>query len=119
MLRIYARVLAAVLVVIAVAVALRIPSAGRGASVLLYVGSAAIFAYAGFTRRNSGIIRSVAAAMGSFFLLSGVLVALLMSILGFPFEGRGWEVGLVHAAFGGLTMACAVLLPCDDESASR
>jgi hypothetical protein len=28
-------------------------------------------------------------------------------------------VGLVHAAFGGLTMACAVLLPCDDESDSR
>ena len=51
MLRIYARVLAAVLVVIAVAVALRIPSAGRGASVL-YVGSAAIFAYAGLSRRN-------------------------------------------------------------------
>jgi len=118
MLRIYARVLAAVLVLIAVAVALRIPSAGRDVSVL-YVGSAAIFAYAGLSRRNSGIIRSVVAAMGVFFLLSGVLVALLMSILGFPFEGRGWEVGLVHAAFGGLTMACAVLLPCDDESARR
>ena len=118
MLRIYARVLAAVLVVIAVAVALRIPSAGRGASVL-YVGSAAIFAYAGLSRSSSAIIRSVVASMGVFFLLLGVLVALLMSILGFPFEGRGWEVGLVHAAFGGLTMACAVLLPCDDESARR
>jgi hypothetical protein len=47
------------------------------------------------------------------------MVALAMSILGFPFGGRGWEVGLVHAAFGGLTMACAVLLPCDDESAPR
>jgi hypothetical protein len=40
-----------------------------------------------------------------------------MGILGFPFEGKGWEVGLAHAGFGGLTMACAVLLPCDDESA--
>jgi len=47
------------------------------------------------------------------------LVAFTMSVLGFPFEGRGWESGLVHAAFGGLTMVCAVLLPCSDESASR
>ncbi len=86
---------------------------------VLYLSSAAIFAYAGFSRRSFAIIRSVVAAMGSFFLLSGLLVALTMSILGFPFEGRGWEAGLVHAAFGGLTMACAVLLPSDDESASR
>jgi hypothetical protein len=118
MLRIYARVSAAVLAVIAIAVAVRISSAGLGVSVV-YVGSAGIFAYAGFSRRNCTIIRSVIAAMGLFFLLSGLLVALTMSILGFPFEGRGWEVGLVHAAFGGLTMACAVLLPCSDESYSR
>ena len=118
MLRIYARLSAAALGVIAVAVALRVPSAGLGASVL-YVVSAGIFAYAGFSRRDTTTIRTVVAAMGWFFLLSGLLLALTMSILGFPFEGRGWEVGLVHAAFGGLTMACAVLLPCDDEPASR
>ncbi len=114
MLRIYARVSAAVLAVIAIAAAVRMSRAGLGVSVL-YLGSAAIFAYAGFSRMNSTIIRSVVAAMGAFFLLSGLLVALTMGILGFPFEGRGWEAGLVHAAFGGLTMACAVLLPCDDE----
>jgi len=119
MLRIYARVSAAVLAVIAIAAVVRIPSAGLGASVF-YLGSAAIFAYAGFTRRDCTIVRSVVAAMGSLFLLSGLLVALGMGILGFPFGGRGWEVGLVHAAIGGLTMACATLLPCDDdESASR
>jgi hypothetical protein len=115
MLRIYARVSAAVVAVIAIAVAVRISRVGLGVSVL-YLGAAAIFAYAGFSRRSSTIIRSVVAAMGSFFLLSGLLVALTMGILGFPFEGRAWEAGLVHAAFGGLTMACAVLLPCDDES---
>jgi hypothetical protein len=38
-----------------------------------------------------------------------------LPIVGFPFEGRGWVVGLAHAALGGLTMACAALLPCDDE----
>jgi hypothetical protein len=79
-----------------------------------YFLSAAVFAYAGFSRGDAAIVRIVVAAMGSFFLVSGLLVALAMSILGFPFEGRGWVVGLAHAAFGGLTMACAVLLPCDD-----
>jgi hypothetical protein len=118
MLRIYARVGAVVLAVIAIAAAVRISRVGLGVSVL-YLSSAAIFAYAGFSRRTSTIIRSVVAAMGLFFLLSGLLVAFTMSVLGFPFEGRGWELGLVHAAIGGLTMACAVLLPCSDESASR
>jgi hypothetical protein len=117
MLRIYALVCAAVLALIAIAAAVRISSAGLGVSVL-YLSSAAIFAFAGFSRKNSTTIRSVVAAMGLFFLLLGLLVALSMSILGFPFEGRGWEWGLVHAALGGLTMACAVLLPCSDESAS-
>jgi hypothetical protein len=47
-------------------------------------------------------------------------VALGMGVLGFPFEGRYWVAGLAQAALGGATMACAVLLPCDDEgSASR
>jgi hypothetical protein len=118
MLRIYACVVAAVLGVIAIAAAVRILSAGLGVSVL-YLSSAAIFAYAGFSRRTSTIIRSVVAAMGLFFLLSGLLVAFTVSVLGFPYEGRGWELGLVHAAFGGLTMVCAVLLPCSDEAASR
>jgi hypothetical protein len=118
MLRIYVRVVATVLGVIAIAAAVRISRAGLGVSVL-YLSSAAIFAYAGFSRRTFTIIRSVVAAMGVFFLLSGLLVALTMSVLGFPFEGRGWELGLVHAAFGGLTMACAVLLPCSDEDGSR
>jgi hypothetical protein len=113
MVRIYARVSAAVLAVIAIVAAVRISSVGLGVSVL-YLGLAAIFAYAGLSRRNSTIIRSVVATLGLFFLLSGLLVALTMGILGFPFEGRGWEAGLVHAAFGGLTMACAVLLPSDE-----
>ena len=118
MLRIYARVVAAALAVIAVVAAVRISRVGLGLSVL-YLASAAVFAYAGFSGRTSTIIRSVVAAIGLFLLLSGLMVALTMSVLGFPFEGRGWESGLIHAAFGGLTMACAVLLPCDDEDGSR
>src|SRR5215204_3024940 len=114
MLRIYARILAAVLGVVAIVAARRMTGVDLGAGVL-YLGSAAVFAYSGFWLRNAATIRLVVAVMGSLFLLLGLLVALAMSILGFPFEGRGWEVGLAHAAFGGLTMACAVLLPCKDE----
>jgi hypothetical protein len=118
MLRIYARILAAVLGVIAIVAARRMTGAGLGVGLgtgVLYLGSAAVFAYAGFWLRNAATIRIVVAVMGSLFLLLGLLVALMMGIMGFPFEGRGWVVGLAHAALGGLTMACAALLPCDDE----
>jgi hypothetical protein len=118
MLRIYARILAAVLGVIAIVAARRMTGAGLGVGLgtgVLYLGSAAVFAYAGFWLRNAATIRIVVAVMGSLFLLLGLLVALMMGIVGFPFAGRGWVVGLAHAALGGLTMACAALLPCDDE----
>jgi hypothetical protein len=119
MLRIYARVLAVALVAMAVTTAVRITNEGLGLSVL-YVGSAAVFFYAGFRRREAAVVRMVVAAMGTLMLVLGLLLALAMGVLGFPFEGRYWVVGLAHAAFGGVTMACAALLPCDDEgSASR
>ena len=120
MLRIYARLVAAALVVIAVAAAVGIPKEGLGAGVL-YVVSAAVFAYAGFRRGEAAVVRIVVAAMGTLILVFGLLLALAMGVLGFPFEGRYWAVGLAHAALGGLTMACAVLLPCEDDegSASR
>jgi hypothetical protein len=91
----------------------RITSAGLGASVLFlgvpYLRSSAVFASAGFTRRGFTIVRSVVAAMGSFFLFSGLLVALAMGILGLPLGGRGREGGLAHGAFGGVATACAVV----------
>ena len=117
-LRVYARVLVAVFVAIAVAAAVLLPGVGLGVGAA-YLLSASVFAYAGFSREDTAIVRSVVGAMGSLLLLLGLMVAIAMGIMGFPFGGRGWEVGLAHAAFGGLTMACAVLLPCDDESVPR
>jgi hypothetical protein len=114
MLRIYSRLLAVVLAMSGIAALVLIRSVGLGVGIF-HLSSAAIFAYGGFSRRDSAIIRGVVGTMGVLLLLSGLLVALTMSFLGFPFEGRGWEAGLVQAALGGLTMACAVLLPCDDE----
>jgi hypothetical protein len=115
MLRIYARLLAIVLALGGIA-ALVVLIRGVGLGVgIFYLSSAAIFAWVGFSRRDSAIVRGAVGGMGVLFLLSGLLVALTFGILGFPFEGRGWEAGLVQAALGGLTMACAVLLPCDDE----
>jgi len=114
----YARVLAAMLVVIAAAAAVSIPkdipNEALGASVL-YAGLAAGFAYAGFRRGGAEVVRIVLAAMGSLLLVSGLLLGLAMGVLGFPFEGRYWLVGLTHAALGGLTMVLAVLLPCEED----
>ncbi len=114
MLRIYARLLAIVLALSGIA-AFVVFARGVGLGVgIFYLCSAAIFAWVGFWRRTCAIVRSVLAGMGLLFLLLGLLVALTMSILGFPFEGRGWEAGLIQAALGGLTMVCAVVLPCED-----
>ena len=102
MLRIYARVLAAALLAIAVAATVvRVPNEGLLGVSLLYVGSAAVFAYAGFRRWDAAVVRSVVGTMGLLFLVSGLGVALAMGILEFPFGGRGWELGLAHAALGG------------------
>jgi hypothetical protein len=114
MLRFYARALAVVLALSGIAFLVRAAGVGLGVGIL-HLSSAAIFAYVGFSRRNSAIIRGLVAGLGVLLLLSGLVVALTVSFLGFPFEGRGWEAGLVQAALGGLTMACAVVLPCDDE----
>ncbi len=114
MLRLYARTMAVLLTLSSIVFLVRVAGMGLGVGIF-HLSSAAIFAYVGFSRRNSAIVRSVVGGMGVLFLFSGLLVALIVSFLGFPFEGRGWEAGLVQAALGGLTMACAVVLPCDDE----
>ena len=87
---------------------------GPGAGIL-YLSSAAIAAYVSFSQRDPDVVRIVVGGMGVFFLLSGLFLALMMSVFGFPYEGRGWEVGLGHAALGALTMSCAVLLSCDED----
>ena len=92
MLLIYFRVLAAVLALIATAATVRISSVGVSAR---YLSLAAVFVYTGFSRVDTTIIRSVVAVMGLLFLVSGLLVEFTVSILGFPYEGRGWEAGLV------------------------
>ena len=114
MLRIYARILAVVLALAGVAALESLLRVGRGVGIL-YLSLAALLAYVAFPRRYSAIVRSVIGGMGVLFFCTGLLVALTMSVLGFPYEGKGWEAGLVHAALGALTMACAVSLPCEDE----
>ena len=114
MLRIYAQLLAVVLALSGMAALVIFRGVGLGVGIF-YLCSAAIFVWVGFSRRDCTVIRSVVAGTGVLFLLLGLLVALTLSILGFPFGGRGWEAGLVHAALGALTMVCAVVLPCDDD----
>jgi hypothetical protein len=114
MLRIYTRVLAVVLALIGVAALAGIFGLGPGAGVL-YLISAGIVAYAGSSAREPGIVRTVVGGMGLLFWISGLLLAVIMGALGFPYEGRFWEVGLWHAALGALSVSCAVLLPCADE----
>ena len=89
MLRIYARLLAGVLALIGIAALASILGVGLGAGIL-YLNSAAIVAYVSFPQRDPAIVRIVVGGMGVLFLLSGLFLALTMSVLGFPYEGRGW-----------------------------
>jgi hypothetical protein len=114
MLRIYTRVLAVVLALIGVAALAGVFGVGPGAGVL-YLISAGIVAYAGSSEREPDIVRTVVGGMGLLFWISGLFLAVIMGALGFPYEGRFWEVGLWHAALGALSLSCAVLLPCADE----
>ncbi len=114
MLRIYARLLAVMLALIGLAALASILGVGFGAGIL-YLSSAAIVAYVSFSQRDPDIVRIVVGGIGVLFLLSGLFLALMMSVFGFPYEGGGWEVGLGHAALGALTMSCAVLLSCDED----
>jgi hypothetical protein len=114
MLRIYTRLLAMVLALIGTAALAGILGVGPGVGIL-YLISAGIVVYASSYRRDPEIVRVVVGGMGVLFLLLGLFLAFIMSVLGFPYEGRYWEVGLGHAALGALTMACAVLLPCADD----
>jgi hypothetical protein len=117
MLRIYARILAVVLALAGIAALESLLRVGRGVGIL-YLSLAALLAYIAFPQRDSAILRSVVGGVGFLFFSTGLLVALTMSVLGFPYEGEGWEAGLGHAAVGALTMACAGSLPCEDERPS-
>jgi hypothetical protein len=117
MLRIYARILAVVLALAGIAALESLLIVGRGVRIL-YLSLAALLACVAFPQRDSAILRSVVGGIGFLFFSTGLLVALTMSVLGFPYEGEGWEAGLGHAAVGALTMACAGSLPCEDERPS-
>src|SRR4028119_398324 len=100
MLRIYTRVLAVVLALIGVAALAGVFGVGPGAGVL-YLISAGIVAYAGSSEREPDVVRTVVGGMGLLFWISGLLLAGIMGALGFPYEGRFWEVGRWPAAPGG------------------
>jgi hypothetical protein len=95
MLRIYARVLAAVLVAIAVAAGVHMNGWGLGAGVSYYLGTASVFAYAGFWGGAAWIVRSVVAALGLLLLLSGLGGRSPWASLSSPSEGGvgrwGWH----------------------------
>lgn len=114
MLRTYARLLAVVLALVGIATLVGMLGVSPGVGIL-YLSSATIIAYVSFLRRDPDIIRVVVGVVGVLFLLSGLFLAIVMSALGFPYEGGGWEIGLANAALGALTMACAMLLPYTDE----
>jgi hypothetical protein len=114
LLRTYARLVAVVLVLASVADLLGWLALGTGAA-LLYVFTAGVFAYAGGRQGDEGFTRAVVGGFGGFYLASGLLLAIVFVVLEFPFGGGAYAEAFGLAALGGLSAACARVLPCDDD----
>jgi hypothetical protein len=114
LLRTYARGAAVLFVLAAFAGFSGVSMLGGGAP-LLYLFTAAIFAYAGSRSADAALRRSVVGGFGTLYLFAGVLLAAAFVALGFPFEGRGYVETLGLAAFGGASSVCARVLPCEDD----
>ena len=113
LLRTYARGAEVVLTVVAMAGFLGLPVL-EGGEPLLFLGTAAIFAYVGFWNRDDAVIRAVIGGLGVLYLISGVLLAISLVALELPFESRGYVETIGLAAFGGISVVCARALPCED-----
>ena len=113
-LRTYARLVAMVSVVAAAAAALGCSALGKG-SVLLYLFTAGVFAYAGGRRREAGFTRALVGSFGAFYLASGLILAALFAVVKVHFEGGAYAEVIGIAIVGGLSAVCARVLPRDED----
>ena len=114
LLRAYARLAAVVLVLASLASLFGWLALGKG-SALLYLFTAGIFTYAGGRWWDAGFTREVVGSFGKFYLASGLVLAVLFAVLRFPFEGGAYAEALGLTVLGGLSAACARVLPCEDD----
>lgn len=114
LLRTYARGAAVLLALVALAGFLGIPALGGGVA-LLCLGTAGIFAYVGYWQRDVAVVQAAVGGLGVLYLVVGVILAILLVALEFPFEGTGYVETLGVAAFGGISTVCSQVLPCEEE----
>jgi hypothetical protein len=113
LLRTYARLVAMVLAVAALAGALGWVALGKGAP--LYLFTAIVFAYAGSRWRDAEFTRAVVGSFGTFYLASGLILAVVFGGLEFPFGSGAYAMALGLAIVGGMSTVCARVLPCEDD----
>ena len=114
----YTQGAAVALVLAAVAGLFGVPVLAGGGP-LLYLGTAAIFAYVGFWKRDAALTRAVVGGLGILYLLSGAILAVSFVALEFPFDGRGFVETLGLVFFGSISTWCSRVLPCEDDPPQR
>ena len=114
LLRTYARIVAAALVLASLAGLFGWSAFGKG-SAILYLFTAGVFAYAGGRRWDAGFTRAVVGDFGKFYLASGLVLAALFVVLGFSFGGGAYAEAFGLAIVGGMSAVCARVLPCEDD----
>ncbi len=114
----YTQGAAVALVLAAIVVFFGVPVLAGGEP-LLYLGTAAIFAYVGFWKRDATLTSAVVGGLGMLYLVSGAILAVSFVALEFPFEGRGFVETLGPVFFGGISTWCSRVLPCEDDPPER
>ncbi len=88
---------------------LAVPTLVGGA--VLYLFTAALFAYASFLQRDPVLTRRLVGGMGVFYILYGLFMAAYFRYWEFPYGGIGFVMSVADAAFGGLSTFFASILP--------
>lgn len=85
---------------------------------LLFLATAPIFLYAGFSRMSGREIRGVVGGMGVLYLLSGILVIseiLFFNEASLPLQASQQKGDLIRLAVGVVCVLAAWFLPCQDD----
>lgn len=110
-LRVYTRLMALAFVAAGAVSSPVLPGPYELGAVALYLTTAAGFSFVAFRPADAPTTRSVAGALGAFYLLSGATCAFTLALVGFPLEGWGFVASVVHACVGAAVFLCAWALP--------
>lgn len=116
MLRLYTFIMGVGLLLLSLAGLLGIHSLLELGENLLFLATAPIFLYAGFSGMQNKELRTIVGGMGALYLLSGILVIFTVLFFGeVSLQGSEHKGDLIRAAVGIVCVLAAWFLPCQKD----